>query len=60
MPLTSESMMQYDKKGNPVMYDADRFFATINNGSDFVIVQQFHMGRLFKKIAFFIANSKAA
>jgi dihydroxyacid dehydratase/phosphogluconate dehydratase len=58
MPRTSDSAMQYDRQGNPLPYDSDHFFATINNGNDFVIVQEFHMGRLFKKIAFFIAPSK--
>jgi hypothetical protein len=58
MPRTSDSAMQYDRQGNPLPYDSDHFFATINNGNDFVIVQEFHMGRLFKKIAYFIAPSK--
>jgi len=58
MPRTPDSAMQFDRQGNPLPYDSDHFFATINNGNDFVIVQEFHMGRLFKKIAYFIAPSK--
>jgi hypothetical protein len=60
MPRTPDSAMQYDRQGNPLPYDNDHFFATINNGADFVIVQQFHLGRLFKKITYFLGGPKAA
>jgi hypothetical protein len=53
MPRTQESVMQYDREGNPLLYDSDHYFATINNGGDFVIIQEFHFGRLFKNIAYF-------
>jgi hypothetical protein len=57
MPRLPDSVMQFDREGNPMPFDTDRFYATINNGADFVIIQQFHFGRLFKNLAFFAAVS---
>lgn len=53
MPLQRDSPMQYDVKGNPLKYDDERYFATINNGQDFVIVQKFQFGKLFKSGNYF-------
>lgn len=53
MPRLPDSVMQFDAQGNPLPYDSDHYFATINNGRDFVIIQQFHFGRLFKSISWF-------
>jgi hypothetical protein len=53
--LTSE---QFDKKGNELQFDIDHYFATINNGKDFVIIQQFHFGKLFKSFDFFRTVAK--
>lgn len=47
MPRNSTSE-QFDAKGNELQYDVDRYFATINDRKDFVILQQFHFGRLLK------------
>ncbi len=58
MPLLKDSPMLYDKKGDPLEYDTDRYFATINNGSDFVIVQRFHFGRLLRNSGYFLKNQK--
>jgi len=59
MPRNPASLMQYDSEGNPLPFDSDHYFATINNGSDFVIVQKFHFGRLFKNLSWFQTNPKA-
>jgi hypothetical protein len=58
MPLQKDSPMQYDKKGNPLKYDNDRYFATVNKGQDFVIVQRFHFGRLFRNGNYFLHPQK--
>ncbi|HYV94162.1 MAG TPA: DUF4340 domain-containing protein [Chitinophagales bacterium] len=60
MPLNPDSPMQYDVKGTPLKYDNDRYFATINNGQDFVIVQLFHFGRLLKSCNYFLQKTKQA
>ena len=60
MPIQRESPMQYDEKGNPLKYDNDRYFATVNNGQDFVIIQRFHFGRLFKNGNYFLHPQKRA
>ncbi|MBX7140836.1 MAG: DUF4340 domain-containing protein [Chitinophagales bacterium] len=58
MPRTPDSVNQFDQQGNPVPYDSDHYFATINNGGDFVIIQQFHFGRLFKSVTWFTVPGK--
>lgn len=58
MPRNSTSE-QFDAKGNELQYDVDRYFATINNGKDFVILQQFHFGRLLKNYTYFTARTKS-
>lgn len=52
MPRNSTSE-QYDAQGNELLFDTDRFYATINNGKDFVILQQFHFGRIMKNYHYF-------
>jgi hypothetical protein len=57
MPRNSTSE-QFDRHGNELKYDADHFFATVHDGQDFVILQQFHFGRLFKSFNYFRNSSK--
>lgn len=52
MPRNTTSE-QFDAKGNELKYDVDRFFATINDNRDFVIFQQFHVGKLFRNYTYF-------
>lgn len=59
MPRNSTSE-QFDAKGNELKYDTDRFFATIHNNYDFVILQRFHFGRLLKSFAYFASKSSGA
>lgn len=56
-PVTITTMQQYDPSGNPMKYDSDHYYATINEGKDFVLIQQFHFGRLFKTFNFFLKSS---
>ncbi len=58
MPRNSTSE-QFDAKGNELLYDADRFFATVHNDKDFVILQRFHFGRLLKSFAYFSSKSSS-
>ncbi|MBA3647555.1 MAG: DUF4340 domain-containing protein [Chitinophagales bacterium] len=57
MPRNSTSE-QFDAKGNELLYDVDHFFATVNNGQDFVIIQTQHFNRLFKTTRFFLYATK--
>ncbi len=54
--VTIETMQQFSSTGEPMPYDVDHYYALINNGKDFVLIQQFHFGRLFQKIEFFKNN----
>jgi len=56
MPINRTSE-KYDALGNIVPYDRDRYFALINDDKDFVIIQQFHFGRLFRIFSDFIKSS---
>lgn len=53
-PVDEKSAQQYDNKGNKLPFDSDRFFVATNNGKDFLLVQQFHFGRLLKSFSFFM------
>ncbi len=53
-PVTVTTKQQYDQHGNPMNYDSDHYYATINEGKDFVLIQQFHFGQLFKAVSFFL------
>lgn len=49
MPYNKRSKTQYDLKGKEIDYDIDRFYASVNNGKDFVIVQYFVFGKLLRE-----------
>ncbi len=38
-PIDASSLSQYDANGVPLVYDLDRYFASIHNGKDFVLMQ---------------------
>ncbi|MCS6916455.1 MAG: DUF4340 domain-containing protein [Chitinophagales bacterium] len=54
MPRTQHTVLQYDREGNPVLFDPDRYYALIRPEYDFAIVQQFHFGRVFKNFYYFL------
>ncbi len=54
--VSRETLQQFSNKGEPMQYDVDHYYATINDGNDFVLIQQFHFGRLFQTIDFFLSN----
>jgi hypothetical protein len=51
--VTEETMQQFDQNGQPMPFDVDHYYASINDGKDFVLIQQFHFGRLFKTYGYF-------
>ncbi len=54
MPNNRRSKMMYDEKGKRLPYDLDRYFATIRDGKEFVIIQQYVFEKLFRKYEDFI------
>lgn len=52
-PITKTSLQQFSQNGEALPHDIDHFYALINDRKDFVLIQQFHFGRLFQKINFF-------
>ncbi len=49
MPVNDKSKMIKMPEGEKQLYDVDRFYATMNKGKDFVIIQQFAFEYLFSK-----------
>lgn len=48
MPINKRSKEWYDDYGRELKYDSDRFFGTMNNGQDFVLVQYVVFGKLLR------------
>mgnify|MGYP000862315171 FL=1 len=53
MPITQRSKTQFDRKGNPIPFDQDRFFAFVHQNNDMMIVQQYNFGNLFQRYSDF-------
>jgi hypothetical protein len=53
-PVDRRTKEQADESGNPLPYDTDRFYGLVD-GTDFVLLQQFHFGRLLKNVDYFRA-----
>lgn len=51
--VTEETMKQFDENGQPVRFDEDHYYASINEDRDFVLIQQFHFDRIFKTYGYF-------
>ncbi|MDZ4845810.1 MAG: DUF4340 domain-containing protein [Chitinophagales bacterium] len=49
MPLNKRSKSQFDREGKHLPYDIDKFYAVINDEKDFVIIQNFVFGKIFRK-----------
>jgi len=51
--VSVETMKQFDENGQPVAFDEEHYYASINDAKDFVMIQQFHFGRIFKTYGYF-------
>lgn len=51
-----ETTTKLDMNGEPLSYDPDRMYATINDGKDFVMVQFFVFDKLLKPIGYFTGD----
>lgn len=56
MPLGKRSKTQFDQSGGRLPHDLDRYYASINGGKDFVIIQDFVFGKIFRKYSDFLAK----
>ncbi len=49
-----------DSKGNPLPWDPDRMYASINNDADFVLIQFFVFDRIFRPLDSFLPQKNPA
>ncbi len=47
---------QTDLQGNPLPYDIDRLYATVNDGQDFTLIQYFTFDKVLRPMPFFVKN----
>lgn len=50
MPLNRRSKLKIDQYGKKVPFDVDRFFAFVNDGKDFVLIQRRTFEGIFKRL----------
>ncbi len=50
MPLNRRSKLKIDERGRDVPFDVDRFFAFVNDGKDFVLIQRRTFAGIFKRL----------
>ncbi len=52
-PLTMRSLAQSDSLGNPLKYDLDRLYAFTDGGKEFVVIQYYVFGKIFRQFSDF-------
>ena len=60
MPVSRRSKMQFDAKGNDMLYDIDHFHASIHNDQDWAVVQYYVFGKLLRNYKDFFFKPEAA
>ena len=53
-PVSKRTKQQFDPQGTEMEYDRERFYALINDGDDWVIIQEFVFGKLFVTYSYFL------
>lgn len=48
MPINKRSKAQFDMKGNELTYDVDRYYVSLDNNTDFAVVQHYVFGKLMR------------
>lgn len=48
MPTNRRSKKQFNEDGSRVKYDVDRFYAVMNEGKDFIIIQHYVFGKVLR------------
>lgn len=59
MPINKRSKERYDDYGREITHDVDRYYATVNHGADFTIVQYVVFGKLLRSYKDFYFKPKA-
>jgi len=59
-PITRSSLAQTDTLGNQLRYDMDRQYAFINNDNDFVTIQHYVFGKIFRQLDDFDLDKQGA
>ena len=58
-PIDKRSKAKFTHWGEPLKADLDRYFAVVNNGKDFAIVQDFVFRKLFRRHKHFFKTPSA-
>lgn len=48
MPVNKRSKTQFDSSGNRVLFDVDRYYAIMNEGKDYILIQNYVFGKVLK------------
>ena len=48
VPLNEKSMVRFDENGRPLRYDIEHYYAVLNGGKDFVLVQYYMWGKILR------------
>jgi ribosomal protein S11 len=56
MAINKRSKTQFDERGNPMPYDIDRYWAVVDNGLGFVVIQDYVFGKVMRRKYDFIAR----
>lgn len=59
MPLNKRSIRRFDEEGRELLYDAEHYYATINNNRDFVLIQYYVWGKVLRSYSDFFVKPKA-
>lgn len=56
--IDKRTKQQFDAEGNPMPYDLERYYASVNNGKDFMLVQDQTFGKLLVYVGAFSAKPR--
>lgn len=54
--ISKRSKSQTDEKGNPRLYDLDRFYGTVSGRDEVYLLQDYHFGKLLKTFDYFVKS----
>ena len=56
MGINKRSKSQFDHSGRPLAYDRDRFYALVNKGHDFAVIQDYVFAKILRRFEDFVAK----
>lgn len=60
MPVSKRTKGRIDQFGNPIPFDRDRYFAVVNQGKDFAVIQHFVFGKILRRYPDFFSNNSGS